>query len=329
MSESSLKREIFYLKESRATLLEMTDVLKLAKSALQKTNSALEEKTSRLQRENDILTGSVSSLKKMVFMYEDEKDSLEEKTSRLQREKDILTGSVSSLKKMVFMYEDEKDSLEEKTSRLQREKDILTGSVSSLKKMVFMYEDEKDSLEEKTSKLQKEKDILDERVVSLEKDIVAYRDEKASMEETISALEKQIPIKLGKELVVKKVTEKDCPLCRHMSLKHGIPQKSPVHASLGTNKSLLAESCPHIMDLDIQNRSEYLIQHGLCRVCIFKPITAHHKEEKCRFLYQKERLKCKVCHLKLSVCPEHKQDNLRSLEHFKRRFSNYGINFQF
>ena len=294
MSESSLKREIFYLKESRATLLEMTDVLKLAKSALQKTNSALEEKTSRLQRENDILTGSVSSLKKMVFMYEDEKDSLEEKTSRLQREKDILTGSVSSLKKMVFMYEDEKDSLEEKTS-----------------------------------KLQKEKDILDERVVSLEKDIVAYRDEKASMEETISALEKQIPIKLGKELVVKKVTEKDCPLCRHMSLKHGIPQKSPVHASLGTNKSLLAESCPHIMDLDIQNRSEYLIQHGLCRVCIFKPITAHHKEEKCRFLYQKERLKCKVCHLKLSVCPEHKQDNLRSLEHFKRRFSNYGINFQF
>ncbi len=294
MSESSLKREIFYLKESRATLLEMTDVLKLAKSALQKTNSALEEKTSRLQRENDILTGSVSSLKKMVFMYEDEKDSLEEKTSRLQREKDILTGSVSSLKKMVFMYEDEKDSLEEKTS-----------------------------------KLQKEKDILDERVVSLEKDIVAYRDEKASMEETISALEKQIPIKLGKELVVKKVTEKDCPLCRHMSLKHGISQKSPVHASLGTNKSLLAESCPHIMDLDIQNRSEYLIQHGLCRVCIFKPITAHHKEEKCRFLYQKERLKCKVCHLKLSVCPEHKQDNLRSLEHFKRRFSNYGINFQF
>ena len=259
MSESSLKREIFYLKESRATLLEMTDVLKLAKSALQKTNSALEEKTSRLQRENDILTGSVSSLKKMVFMYEDEKDSLEEKTS----------------------------------------------------------------------KLQKEKDILDERVVSLEKDIVAYRDEKASMEEIISALEKQIPIKLGKELVVKKVTEKDCPLCRHMSLKHGISQKSPVHASLGTNKSLLAESCPHIMDLDIQNRSEYLIQHGLCRVCIFKPITAHHKEEKCRFLYQKERLKCKVCHLKLSVCPEHKQDNLRSLEHFKRRFSNYGINFQF
>ena len=259
MSKSNLKREIAYLKESRATLLEMTDVLKLAKSALQKANTALEEKTSKLQKENDVLDGRVSSLEKMIVVYKDEKDSLEEKTS----------------------------------------------------------------------KLQKEKDILDERVVSLEKDIVAYRDEKASMEETISALEKQIPIKLGKELVVKKVTEKDCPLCRHMSLKHGISQKSPVHASLGTNKSLLAESCPHIMDLDIQNRSEYLIQHGLCRVCIFKPITAHHKEEKCRFLYQKERLKCKVCHLKLSVCPEHKQDNLRSLEHFKRRFSNYGINFQF
>ena len=301
MSKSNLKREIAHLKESRATLLEMTDVLKQA-------NSALEEKTSKLQKEKDILDGRVSSLEKMVVVYNEEKDSLEKETSKLQKEKDVLNEKVFFLQNENFDDKKKIDCLEEAINTLRKKTTLQQEHLPEEVRPLFGGEGQLDS----------------EKVISskgAKTGSSSLPPSSSSHSDNIRSNDKYVP---------REIAKKDCPLCMHMSNNYGITPKSPIHAVGNDNsKKVLTESCSHIVGLDIKCRSDLLYKFEICRVCLAKPTSAHHKEMECRFLNKKQRLKCSICHLRLSVCSEHSQDNLEALNIFKQRFSDYGFDFHF
>ena len=361
MSKSNLKREIASLKENKNALTEAVEalqqlntVLKRTNSSLEKRNSSLEEETSKLQHEKTVLLEKTSG-------WELEKSGFDERSCKLQHENALLLGRISALEREASASQQENSGLKEKILGLEvntstwkqdkarmeevivtlegeasiwhKEKILLGREISSPENEASMLMNEEAGLQGGNSPYER-KPLFERKSFHLSNNLTLLNGAKtgsSSLLPSSSGSMDQNNVKPEIDYVARRFAVSDCRLCKHMSLEYGVPQKSTIHLSQVKNpkKTVLTESCHHIIGLNIQARSDLLSQHGFCRVCLFRPITEHHKEENCKFLDRKQKLKCKHCHLRLSVCAEHKEDNLSNLESFKERFSKYGFDFQF
>ena len=360
MSKSNLKREIASLKENKNALTEVVDALQQVNIVLKTTNSSLEKRNSSLEEENSKLQHEKTVLLEKTSEWELEKSGFDERTCKLQHENTLLLEKISALEREASACQQENSglkerilALEENTSTWEQDKARMEEVVATLEGEASIWHQEKillgreiSSPENEASMLMKEeaglqggnspyerKPLFERKSFHPFNNLTLLNGAKTGSSRLLpssSGSMDQNNVKPEIDYVARRFSVRDCRLCKHMSLEYGIPQKSTIHASQAKNrKSLLTESCGHIIGLEIQARSDLLFEHGFCRVCLFRPITENHKEETCKFLARKQKLKCKYCHLRLSVCAEHKEDNLSNLESFKARFSKYGFDFQF
>ena len=355
MSKSNLKREIASLKENKNALTEVVDalqqvniVLKRTNSSLEKRNSSLEEETSKLQHEKTVLLEKTSE-------WELGKSGFDERSCKLEHENALLLEKISALEIEASACQQEHSGLKEKILGLEE-------NISTWKQDKARMEEVIVNLEGEASIWHQVKILLGREISSSENEASMLMNEEAGLQGGNSPYERKplferksfnlsnnltlmngaktgsssfLPSSSGyldqTNYIAREVAASDCPLCKHMSQEYGISQKSTIHLSLVKNpkKSVLTESCPHIIGLNIQARSDLLFQHGFCRVCLFKPTTEHHKEENCKFLVRKKNLKCESCCLRSSVCTDHKRDNLSKLKLKKEIFSRSGFDFQF
>ena len=349
------------LKETNSSLEKRNSALEEETSKLQLEKALLLERTSDLENEasssHDLFSGlmeqilalivEISGLDKRICQLQCEKVLLLERTSALEIKASGWQQVSSDLKEKILALEENASTWKQNKARMEEVTVTLEGEASIWHQEKILLEKEISSPENEVSMSMQEeagqqggnspherKPLFERRSLHLSNNLTLMNGAKtgsSSLLPSSSGYLDQNDVKQETNYIKREVAVSDCPLCKHMSQEFGIPQKSTIHLSQTKNpkKSVLTETCHHIIGLNIQARSDLLSQHAFCRVCLFKPITEDHKEENCKFLVRRQKLKCKYCFLRSSVCTEHKQDNLSNLELSKETFSKYGFDFQF
>ena len=126
-------------------------------------------------------------------------------------------------------------------------------------------------------------------------------------------------------------TNVNCELCDHLECLYGIKPKSKEHGmkkSIGGKNIVLTYSCPHIKDLNMSEREEFLVKNNFCRNCLLEGTGQNHFEEDCKHSW-KYKLKCKEadCFKKYLICSKHKNLNEKKIKTAKEDLRVAGIHY--
>ena len=134
------------------------------------------------------------------------------------------------------------------------------------------------------------------------------------------------------EITKKNVNIKDCKLCNHMDNKFGIRLDNHEHGVVqGKNGDLpLIDSCPHIIGLNIRDKHDFLMTHGVCRSCMLEAVDLNHNEKKCAE-QMRDSARCKepTCKIKYLICPHHLHLQTVRLQTKKAALNKVGLNYNF
>ena len=98
--------------------------------------------------------------------------------------------------------------------------------------------------------------------------------------------------------------------------------------SIGGKNIVLTYSCPHIKDLNMSEREEFLVKNNFCRNCLLEGTGQNHFEVDCKHSW-KYKLKCKEadCFKKYLICSKHKNLNEKKIKTAKEDLRVAGIHY--
>ena len=170
-----------------------------------------------------------------------------------------------------------------------------------------------------------------------------------SLEETIQ--EKNAKIKHQEHIIAAHQTSnlnrrylknvhEECTLCRHITNRfgHNLASNSSdlpkaLHSVMRTREGheiVVVHTCPHIRNMNMEEKNSFLKAVGFCRACVIKPIGPKHHEETCKS-GKKDRYKCKeaTCNHHYLVCNTHKHLNTFKIRHKQEELKQDGVSCKF
>ena len=131
----------------------------------------------------------------------------------------------------------------------------------------------------------------------------------------------------------KEIEVSECELCEHMYKINGAKPKNKIHGitrSTGTGKEItLIFTCPHIRDLDMGKKEEFLVNNRYCRSCLLNATGPNHIEEECKQAY-KYKMQCihTNCSKKYIICSAHKDLNEKKISSKQKELEDAGIHLE-
>ena len=114
---------------------------------------------------------------------------------------------------------------------------------------------------------------------------------------------------------------------------NGAKPKNKIHGitrSTGTGKEItLIFTCPHIRDLDMGKKEEFLVNNRYCRSCLLNATGPNHIEKECKQAY-KYKMQCSAvqCSKKYIICSAHKDLNEKKISSKQKELEDAGIHVE-
>ena len=124
-------------------------------------------------------------------------------------------------------------------------------------------------------------------------------------------------------------TEKKCFICSRVRMHDNREPPTSKHLVRIKSGNVLPDSCPHMIELPMEQKREFLQKYNICPVCCFNDLTSSHTAETCKHTQKFPAIACEAanCNIRFSLCAKHKARNEERLRTKKTRYDALGLSY--